>query len=178
MRLSLPLILTVLTLNVPVWAGETPDQTRTDRIVFGLADYNPADTGAPAHNTAVRAELRLATIPVWKFHPWLGAETGSHGMSWAGAGLETDIDLSKDWGLTLQAGAGYFDDGTRHKHYNLNPPAGFEFRDQIEVSYKIADEGARVGLSWSHISNAGLRTENPGINAIGLNVHVPMPKSR
>ena len=52
-----------------------------------------------------------------------------------------------------------------NKSKKLHHPV--EFRSQIEVSVKLLGK-TRVGISFNHISNAGLGEENPGVESFAV----------
>lgn len=50
---------------------------------------------------------------------------------------------------------------------------GLEFRSTIEVAYEF-EEGERVGLGFSHLSNASLGSDNPGTETLQVVYSHPM----
>jgi lipid A 3-O-deacylase len=50
---------------------------------------------------------------------------------------------------------------------------GLEFRSTIEVAYQF-DEGQRLGLGFSHLSNASLGNDNPGTETLQVVYSHPM----
>ena len=69
--------------------------------------------------------------------------------------------------FTPSFGAGYYDDGNGKKLGNV-----IEFRTTLEISYEMQNKN-RIGLSFSHISNANIGNKNPGANIISLSYQVP-----
>jgi lipid A 3-O-deacylase len=49
-----------------------------------------------------------------------------------------------------------------------------EFRSSIVIERVIADRGVRVSAMLYHLSNAGLGFTNPGLEAVGVAVAVPV----
>ena len=47
-----------------------------------------------------------------------------------------------------------------------------EFRTTLEISYEMQNKN-RIGLSFSHISNANLGNKNPGVEIISLSYQIP-----
>ena len=47
-----------------------------------------------------------------------------------------------------------------------------EFRTTIEISYELNNKN-RIGLSFGHISNAGLGDNNPGVEILSLSYQIP-----
>ena len=141
-----------------------------DRIVLGVHRYH--FYAAPDARDAARLDVRLGSIHIWKFHPWIGGEIGEKGESFVGAGIETDIDLTDHIYTTIQSGPGYFDDGNDNSNYDYYPPSGFKIRTQLELGYKF-DNAFRLSTGYTHTSNAGISYPNPGGNQLGINLHVP-----
>lgn len=154
----------------PAHATDDPD-----RIVFGAGLYHVTDTDSHQRYNDIRFELHLNSIPIWRTHPWLGVEATKHNTHWIGAGLESDIDLYSDWlVLTLQTGVGYFDDGNFPWPSDyINPPSGIEFRHQAELAVRFP-AGNRVGIGFSHMSNAGIKSSNPSMSSLMVNFHIPI----
>lgn len=173
MRFSLALFFVLLLSNMavfPAFAGDDPD-----RVIFAVGKYNVRDDESFQRENDVRAELRLARFQVWKFHPWLGIELADESVGWFGGGLETDIDLWGDWlMLTLQTGAGYFEDGNEPiPGMQFNPKSGLEFRHQIELAVRFP-AGNRIGLGYSHMSNANIGGGNNAVESLMINFHIPV----
>ncbi|MBU6234784.1 MAG: acyloxyacyl hydrolase [Alphaproteobacteria bacterium] len=148
------------------------DDDRTNRIVFGYGQYGfYKSTDESRHS--FHLEARMAEIPVWKFHPWVGVEYNEAGSNAAYAGLETDMDINENWVVTLQAGAGYFNDGKHNRNRDYYPPEGFKIRTQAEIGYKF-ENGYQLSFGASHSSNAGTKFPNPGGNMLSINAHVPI----
>ena len=47
-----------------------------------------------------------------------------------------------------------------------------EFRTAFEISYEMKNKN-RIGLSFSHISNANISNTNPGVEIISLSYQIP-----
>ena len=69
--------------------------------------------------------------------------------------------------FTPSFGAGYYDDGKGKKLGN-----NIEFRTTLEISYEMKNKN-RIGLSFSHISNANIGDKNPGVEIINLSYQIP-----
>jgi hypothetical protein len=69
--------------------------------------------------------------------------------------------------LTPSFGAGLYADGGGKELGHA-----VEFRSQIEIAYRF-DNRARLGLAFSHISNASIGDKNPGVEV--LNVYYSLP---
>ena len=77
-----------------------------------------------------------------------------------------DGDKSKLF-FTPSFGAGIYDDGSGKKLGN-----NLQFRTSLEVSYELQNKN-RIGISFSHISNANLGDKNPGVEILSFSYHIP-----
>ena len=75
-------------------------------------------------------------------------------------GLRKNYFLSNKWNLTPSLAAGYYGQGS-----SKDLGSHFQFRSQLELSFNLENE-KRIGISYSHISNANLATHNPGTESI------------
>ena len=69
--------------------------------------------------------------------------------------------------FTPSFGAGIYDDGSGKKLGN-----DLQFRTSLEVSYELKNKN-RIGISFSHISNANLADKNPGVEILSFSYHIP-----
>lgn len=51
---------------------------------------------------------------------------------------------------------------------------GLEFRSGIEVAYEFSEQGDRIGLQLSHLSNASIGDKNPGTEILQINYALPI----
>ena len=69
--------------------------------------------------------------------------------------------------FTPSFGAGIYDDGSGKKLGN-----DLQFRTSLEVSFELKNKN-RIGISFSHISNANLSDKNPGVEILSFSYHIP-----
>ena len=69
--------------------------------------------------------------------------------------------------FTPSFGAGIYDDGSGKKLGN-----DIQFRTSLELSYELNNKN-RIGISFSHISNANLGDKNPGVEILSFSYHIP-----
>ena len=69
--------------------------------------------------------------------------------------------------FTPSFGAGIYDDGSGKKLGN-----NLQFRTSFELSYELKNQN-RIGISFSHISNANLGDKNPGVEILSFSYHIP-----
>lgn len=102
--------------------------------------------------------------------PFVGAEATSDGALYGLAGLYYEVPITKNIHIIPSIGAGLYHDGD-----GKDLGSAIEFRSQVELSYQLPDM-SRVGLSFGHISNAGIGNRNPGVEIVSLAYHVPIDK--
>lgn len=110
-------------------------------------------------------EYRHRTVG-WNLAPMVGySRAAGEGASYAFGGLHYPIDLGSRWRLSPSLAAGYFD-----SKGGLALGGELEFRSGLELNYLLSEEW-RVGLSFTHLSNAGLFDFNPGTEAVICSLH-------
>ena len=45
-----------------------------------------------------------------------------------------------------------------------------EFKSEVQMSYDLGEKGTKIGMSYNHISNAGIGDKNPGANSYIVNI--------
>lgn len=73
------------------------------------------------------------------------------------AGLLYDWNFYDDFSLVPSVAAGFY-----HQDGGQDLGGSFNFRTAIELNYAITQD-SRIGIAVSHISNASLYNDNPGI---------------
>ncbi len=154
----------ILAFAVSLGAPARADGGDPGYLVFGVGyfDINKQDNAA----ADFRLEYRHGD-KFWIFKPWVGIEGTSDGAVYGAAGVLVDIFFGKRVVITPSFGAGYYEEGS-----GKDLGHEIEFRSQIELSYRLENR-ARLGLAFSHISNASLGDENPGVEI--LNIYYALP---
>ncbi|MBP7064440.1 acyloxyacyl hydrolase [Ferrovibrio sp.] len=116
-----------------------------------------------------RIEYRAAE-KYWIFKPFGGVMATSDGAVHGFAGVLTDFYFGRRWVVTPSFAPGLYYEGDG-KHISN----GIQFRSQLEISYRF-DDRSRLGLSFNHISNAGIRDPNPGSESLALTYAIPTDK--
>ena len=149
-------------------AAGAPGGVRADDPSFltlglGYFDMNKQDNEAVDFRLEYRHGQKF-----WIFKPWIGVEATSDGAVYGAAGVLIDVFLGNRVVLTPSFGAGYYEkgDGKDLGHE-------IEFRSQIEVSYRF-DDRSRLGLAFSHISNASIGDDNPGVEILNVYYSIPL----
>lgn len=120
-----------------------------------------------------RADYRsgLSLLPfaerIFTLQPYIGIEGTNRGSVWAGAGLELDAHWGH-WFISPTIGAGAYDKGS-----GKNLGGTLEFRTTAEGGWQF-DTGVRLGLLFSHTSNANIVDHNPGTEALLVSLQFPI----
>ena len=106
--------------------------------------------------------------------PFFGIEYTNDSASYFLTGIYFEDNLGElfegnesKYFFTPSFGAGIYNDGSGKKLGN-----NLQFRTSLEVSYELKNKN-RIGISFSHISNANLGDKNPGVEILSFSYHVP-----
>ncbi len=113
-----------------------------------------------------RVEFRFGNVNLGG-HPFSGVMVNTEGAMHIFLGLYYDIPLTDLLFLTPS-----FAPGLYAKNRSKDLKFALEFQSQIEISFKFVN-GARVGVSFNHMSNATLGEENPGVESLALTYIIP-----
>ncbi|MDZ5646205.1 acyloxyacyl hydrolase [Nitrospirillum sp. BR 11828] len=163
---STVLALGLVSVAAPAFAEDTPSF-----LSLGIGEYDVLRTG-PKHNTTdYRIEYRPSTAlfsSSWiRISPWVGGEFTGQGGAYGVGGILFDIPLGSSFDFTPNFGVGVYGTGS-----GKNLGSWVEFRSTAEISYKFENQ-SRLGLSFGHISNAGIGEVNPGSEIVTLYYHIP-----
>lgn len=117
------------------------------------------------------AELSLdyrSNVDFWIFKPFAHVAYVTNGMSFVGAGVLIDLQVGDNWIIQPSFAPTWWRGATD----DLDLGYGLEFRSRLEVAYRFPDK-SRLGISFSHSSNAGLGDTNPGTESLMVNVSIP-----
>lgn len=133
-------------------------------ISLGLGYYDIGDDDGAA-------DFRLEYRPNHSIHwenlkPWIGAEITSDASVWGGGGLLYDWEINQQLHVIPSLGVGVYGQGDSDK--DLDYP--IQFRSQLELGYSMPNAD-RVGVAFSHLSNASLGDDNPGAEVLNLYYH-------
>ena len=84
------------------------------------------------------------------------------------AGVLVDFYMGRRVVLTPSFAAGLYEDGD-----GKDLGHAVEFRSSMELAYRF-DDRSRLGVSFYHLSNAGLSNNNPGTEVLSLNYSIPL----
>ena len=106
--------------------------------------------------------------------PFFGLELTNDSASYFLTGIYVEDNLGQlvdgeksKYYFTPSFGVGIYDDGSGKKLGNE-----IQFRTSLEVSYELKNKN-RIGISFSHISNANLGNKNPGVEILSFSYHIP-----
>jgi len=133
--------------------GEAPDVLAFRTGILGLFDADPVG-GLGLEYRHDEADGRLT--------PLVGYFANTRGNSYLYGGARYPIDLGDNWRLTPAIAVGYYD-----RSGVLDLGHTIEFQSSIELSYRF-ESGSRLGLEFSHLSNASLADSNPGSESLAL----------
>ncbi len=105
---------------------------------------------------------------LWIFKPFAHVAYVTNGMSFVGAGVLIDVQVGDNWIIQPSFAPTWW----RGKTDDLDLGYALEFRSRLEVAYRFPDK-SRLGLSFSHSSNASLGDTNPGTESLMVNVSIP-----
>ncbi len=156
------IIAAALTLGVPGPTAAAEDDSHFLTLAAGYYDINDDMDAAE-----FRAEFR-ARDKLWLFKPFGGLMATSDAAFYGYAGLLVDLYFGRRVVLTPGFAAGLYEDGDGKDLGHI-----VEFRSSIELAFRF-DNRSRLGLSFYHLSNAGLDDNNPGTEVLSLNYSIPL----
>ena len=152
--------------------------------VFGFGIYDIKFDGSEKNQTTdfryeYRSDKSLLDIGpeednFFFLKPFLGFEYTNDSASYFLTGIYIEDNLGElfegnksNFFFTPSFGAGIYNDGSGKKLGN-----DVQFRTSLEVSYQLENKN-RIGISFSHISNANLGDKNPGVEILSFSYHMP-----
>ena len=152
--------------------------------VFGIGIYDIKFDGSEKNQAAdlryeYRSDISLLDIGpkednFFFLKPFIGIEFTNDSASYLLTGIYVEDNLGElfdgnksKFFFTPSFGAGIYDDGSGKKLGN-----DLQFRTSFELSYELKNK-KRIGISFSHISNANLGDKNPGVEILSFSYHIP-----
>lgn len=148
-------------------SAQAQESMDTSYLSFGVGIWDVTQTDDTA--TDFRVEYRHGTPLFWKIKPWAGAEATTDGSVWGGGGVLADFKPADNIYITPSFGVGLYGQGSSDKDLD----SIIEFRSQLEGGYEFMG-GQRLGVAFSHISNADIGDDNPGSEVLNLYLHLPI----
>jgi lipid A 3-O-deacylase len=106
----------------------------------------------------------------WKLRPFAGVMYTTDGSYYICGGVFANIFIGQHFVITPSFAPGYYDKGKGKDLYD-----DLEFRSQLEIAFRFAN-GARIGASVGHMSNANLAQHNPGVEYLAGTIALPVFK--
>lgn len=100
--------------------------------------------------------------------PMAGGFVSAEGAFYGYGGVFVDIFLGRRLVLRPNFSVGAFSDGD-----GKDLGGWLEFRSGIELAWRF-DDRSRLGIEFSHLSNAGIYDSNPGTENLTINYSVPI----
>jgi hypothetical protein len=95
------------------------------------------------------------------FKPIIGGMVNADGGFMGYAGLAAPFQFGNGrWEIQPWAAVGGY-----HRGDGIDLGGTFQFHLGLGASYAVSSNG-RIGVAWTHISNANIHDENPGVNSI------------
>ena len=152
--------------------------------VFGLGIYDIKFDGSEKNQATdfryeYRSDKSLLDIGpeednFFFLKPFFGVEYTNDSASYFLTGIYFEDNLGEllegnksKFFFTPSFGAGIYDDGSGKKLGN-----DLQFRTSLELSYQLKNKN-RIGISFSHISNANLGDKNPGVEILSFSYQIP-----
>lgn len=135
-------------------------------IGAGFFDFNRQKDQGAEFRIDYRSNFKL-----WHFKPFLTVAGVSNGMTFIGGGILLDVYFGRRFVVTPSFAPTWW----RGKTDELDLGHGLEFRSQIEFAYRF-DDRSRLGIAFSHSSNASLGNTNPGTETLLVNYSYPLGK--
>jgi lipid A 3-O-deacylase len=133
-------------------------------LSLGIGVFDALHDGTAAE---FRAEYRNNTKLLGFLKPLVGAIVTSDGGAYGYFGFHTDLYFGQHWVLTPAANVGLWQKGN-----GKDLGSWIEFKTGAEFAYRFEDH-SRLGVSFHHISNAGLTTRNGGEESFELVWSIP-----
>jgi len=140
------------------------DEHGSSRMLYSVGRH---DSAAGRSGGAFRAQYTAA--PIARGLRLTGAvDAGASESLYVCGGLSLDLHIDERWVFHPDAGFGYY-------HQGHGPKLGGHamFRTGGSLCY-VLDDGVRVGLAWHHISNLGMRSDNPGQEQLMIQLEIPL----
>ena len=154
------IVLAALALTSAKASADDPDFVT---LAGGWFDMNRQKDEAGEFRLEYRSDKKFLL-----FKPFGGVMATSGGASYYYAGILIDVFLGRRVVATPSFAPGLY---AKSSGYDLGHV--IEFRSQFELAYRF-DDRSRLGVSFGHMSNAGIGDKNPGTESLMLNYSTPL----
>ena len=126
------------------------------------------------HPRNVSTDIRAEIDPNWVWYkrgiltikPYAGGEVNTDGGVFAFGGVKFDAQYHNIYFTPTFAPGAYF------RGHSKDLGSILEFRSGMELGYQF-DSKQRLGVNFSHTSNAGISGTNPGVEVLSVTFHQP-----
>jgi lipid A 3-O-deacylase len=146
--------------------GLVGDEPSYADLAIGAFDLIGGDPGRQHTTPMLRGELRYGE-KLWYVGPAAGILVNAQGGTMLYGGFYSDAKFGR---IVVTPFLGI---GAYRKGGGENLGGVLEFRLSLEAAYEF-DGGARLGVQFAHISNAGIHQYNPSDNELLLTYAVPL----
>lgn len=137
-------------------------------ISLGVGYYDLFDDQSAGE---ARLEYRFSERDkLFFFTPFVGVTATTDAATYGYAGVGIDVFFGRRLVATPNFAVGVYGNGD-----GKDLGHAIEFRSGLEIAYRF-DDYSRLGLSFTHISNAGLDEHNPGVESLVLVYSMPFNK--
>lgn len=155
-------------------AGPSPARTPADAgsraaLELSAGAFGVFDDSRPGQ---LGVKYRGRPLGGWLIAPGVGLTLARDGARFAYLDLGWSTRLGGHWSTTLTFGAGNFQDG---RHVQLKGP--LVFQSGVEIGRPLGATW-RLGLAFRHLSNGGRSANNPGTEALTLQVSAALGRAR
>jgi lipid A 3-O-deacylase len=134
-------------------------------LSFSYATFDIIKQRKPS--TEGRLELHFRRDS-WKLNPFGGVMLNSDHARYIYAGFLYELPIFKQFHVIPS-----FAPGSYYGGKSKNLAFGLEFRSQIEIAFHFTNQ-SRIGISFSHLSNASLGRSNPGEESLAISAVIPL----
>ncbi len=151
---------------VAIFTPKLSNAGESNYLTLGAGIYEIGDDYSSGE---YRAEYRHSNI--WKqLYPIAGINANTDGGIYGFGGLAYDFYLGDSFVIIPAFAVGAYEEGD-----SKDLGGTLEFRSQLEFAYQFKNM-SRLGISYSHMSNASLYEHNPGQESLVLNYSIPLSK--
>ncbi len=139
-------------------------------IMGGAADITDFDENT--FEGRIEYTSGLTDLPFLPFFrgvgPMAGLMLSGKGAVFAYAGIYGDFVIGDRFIIRPEGGIGAFDEGD-----GKDLGGTFEVHSALTLAYEF-DNKARLGITFTHISNGGINGSNPGLDSLLLSYSIPI----
>ena len=111
---------------------------------------------------AIDVTYRSHPLGAWRVAPAVGIELADGGARFYYVEAQRAFPINGRWSVVPALGLGFFQDGS-----DLDLGHDLQFRTALSFGYRLRPAWC-VGVSFTHISNAGLEDSNPGTEEMAV----------